>query len=380
METESQRDWIVFSPKDVDLNFSPIQKSISADTFVLGAFNPGFTTLPNGNLLMMVRVAEALKNPKENNKINYIRWCAGEKYIIDSIPVEEVDLSDPRKFRVLKYKSNTVYILTSFSWLLPVELSSDGKEIIHIHYDKVIESEKHYHEFGIEDARITRIENKYYMTTCGVSSDRQNTTLYSSEDGLNYKLEGMILDHQNKDMVLFPQKIKGKYCALSRPWGDHYFMPPAKCKGFQGAKINLSESPDLLHWKPYEKPFLCFSSVSHEFVKFGAGAAPILTNSGWLIIFHGVKESGAVGQYITYWALFDKDDPSKLLHCDFNDPLLNDNPSLTDQYESLKYLSDVVFTTGVEKSGEDFIIASGELDLCCRLTLVHKNRFNLSKN
>ena len=54
-------DKIVFRPGDVDLLFSPLRKDINVETYVLGAFNPGMTRLPNGNLLIMVRVAEALK-------------------------------------------------------------------------------------------------------------------------------------------------------------------------------------------------------------------------------------------------------------------------------------------------------------------------------
>ena len=55
-----REDKIVLSPNDIDLSFSPIQKSTGEDTFILGAFNPGFERLPNGNCIMMVRVAESL--------------------------------------------------------------------------------------------------------------------------------------------------------------------------------------------------------------------------------------------------------------------------------------------------------------------------------
>ena len=56
-------DKLVFVPDDIDLSKSPLAGQFDAETFVLGAFNPGLTRLPNGNLLMMVRVAEALKKP-----------------------------------------------------------------------------------------------------------------------------------------------------------------------------------------------------------------------------------------------------------------------------------------------------------------------------
>ena len=50
-------DALVFTPDDVDLSRSPLAGKIDAETYVLGAFNPGMTRLPNGNLLLMVRVA-----------------------------------------------------------------------------------------------------------------------------------------------------------------------------------------------------------------------------------------------------------------------------------------------------------------------------------
>ena len=53
-------DELVFCPDDVDLSRSPMAGQIDAETFVLGAFNPGLGKLPNGNLLMMVRIADRL--------------------------------------------------------------------------------------------------------------------------------------------------------------------------------------------------------------------------------------------------------------------------------------------------------------------------------
>jgi hypothetical protein len=53
-----ETDYLIFRPDDVDLAQSPLRRSIAEATYVLGAFNPGLARLPNGNLLLMVRVAE----------------------------------------------------------------------------------------------------------------------------------------------------------------------------------------------------------------------------------------------------------------------------------------------------------------------------------
>src|ERR1700761_6778715 len=118
-------DAIVFSPRDVDLSRSPLAGKVDAETYVLGAFNPGMTRLPNGNLLLMVRVAEALKQPVHDGYIHAIRWDDGQ-YALDPWPLEQVDPADPRKF-VMRGGGWRVMALTSLSWWLPVELSADGR-------------------------------------------------------------------------------------------------------------------------------------------------------------------------------------------------------------------------------------------------------------
>ena len=178
-------DEIIIKPEDIDLGFSPIKKDLNIDTYVLGAFNPGMSRLPNGNIILMVRIAEALKTSVFNNKIHSIRWDSVKGYVLDEYDIDEVDTDDPRRFVLKKYYPMQVYALTSLSWILPVELSDTGRKIVKIHYDKIISPAKSYQEYGIEDARISFISGKYYMTTCSVSSDRQCTTLYSSKNGLD---------------------------------------------------------------------------------------------------------------------------------------------------------------------------------------------------
>src|SRR6202035_2144083 len=139
-----------------------------------------------------------------------IRWDPERKFVTDSWPLDSVDMQDPRKFRIRAY-GFPVYALTSISWLLPVELNNDGTAIEHIHYDKIISSSSTSQEYGIEDPRISRIDGRYYMTTCCVSAERHSTMLYVSDNGLDYDCQGIVLDHQNKDMLLFEGKINNNY-------------------------------------------------------------------------------------------------------------------------------------------------------------------------
>ena len=367
-------DRLIFSPADVDLSFSPLRNGLENSTYVLGAFNPGLCRLPNGNLLMMVRVAEALSNAVVGDKLHCIRWT-GSSYVTDAWPLSEVTMTDPRKFSI-NYYGFSVFALTSLSWLLPVELNDDGSLVKQIHYDKIIAPRFTSQEYGIEDPRISFIDNRYYMTTCCVSSERHSTMLYVSDDGLNYASLGMVLDHQNKDMLLFEGKVSDTFYALTRPLGECYFASSPGSLYHPGAAIHLSSSPDLLHWKPSDHPFLRARKASVSNAKIGGGTPPMLTKDGWLMLYHGVENKTEVGVYRTYWALLDKDDPSKMVHIEDINPLLEANPDLTAGISNLIYLNDVVFTTGIAEHNDDFILASGELDLACRITTISKEYFS----
>ena len=129
-------DRLVLTPDDIDLSFSPLAGQLGRETYVLGAFNPGLLRLANGNLLMMVRVAEALREPVFDGKVHSIRWADGT-YVLDGWQLEMADTSDPRKFLV-RGGHWKVMALTSLSWLLPVELTPDGLEVVALHYDRAI--------------------------------------------------------------------------------------------------------------------------------------------------------------------------------------------------------------------------------------------------
>jgi beta-1,2-mannobiose phosphorylase / 1,2-beta-oligomannan phosphorylase len=367
-------DLIIFDPRDVDLRKSPLRGSVREETFVLGAFNPGLTRLPTGNLLMMVRVAEALRQPIREEHVFGLRWSDG-RYVIDRYPRADVDDRDPRSL-VLMGKQCRTLILTSLSWLLPVELSTDGRRVERVHYDRIIEPQRSYQEYGVEDPRISRVDGKWYMTTCSVSAERHCTTLHVSDNGLDYRLEGIVLDHQNKDMLLFEGKVGGKFMALTRPMGECYFSYAPDSDFLAGPCIQFAQSPDALHWKPLDKPGIRARRGS-PLMKLGGGSQPILTDAGWLIFYHGVEVRGVVGIYRTFWALLDRDDPATVLKHADDAPLLEARPEMSRDLDPLRYVHDIVFTTGVVEDGDSYILASGEDDLACRITRVPKPIFTL---
>ncbi len=365
-------DQLVFTPADIDLSRSPLAGKVAAETYVLGALNPGMTRLANGNLLMMVRVAEALRERIKGGNVHAIRWQDGA-YLLDPWPLQLVDTADPRKF-MMRGGGWKVMALTSLSWLLPVELDPEGRSVVAVHYDKAIAPRTSYQCYGVEDARISKVGDRYLMTTCSVSPERHSTTLYSSADALDWQLEGIVLDHQNKDMLIFEGLIDGQYWAQTRPLGDLYFAYPPGSEWRAGPSINLSRSPDALHWKPHDKPGIRPHAATVSTARMGGGAPPILTDRGWLTLWHGVEPSGVVGIYRTYWSILDKDDPSITIATE-HAPLLEPSPALTEPLKDSLYLDNVVFTTGIADAGDFYVVASGEADLACRITHIPKQVF-----
>jgi beta-1,2-mannobiose phosphorylase / 1,2-beta-oligomannan phosphorylase len=369
-------DRLVLTPDMIDLSRSPLAGHFDRETYVLGAFNPAMTVLPNGNLLLVVRVAEALRQPIFDGNVHAIRWDEG-RYVLDAWPLDLADTADPRKFK-LHGGGWKIMALTSLSWLLPVEVSPDGLELVEIHYDRAIAPTGSWQCYGVEDARISRVEGRYWMTTCSVSPERHSTTLYSSDDAFDWTFEGIVLDHQNKDMLIFEGLIGGKFWAQTRPLGDLYFAYPPGSEWRAGPSINLASSPDCRHWQPHLEPGIRPHAGTVATARMGGGTPPILTEvdgkRGWLALWHGVEPKEIVGIYRTYWSLLDPDDPATTIATDHT-PLLEANPDLTHPLHHLMYVHDVVFTTGIVDAGDHFIVASGEADLACRITHIPKTRF-----
>lgn len=370
--TEFAIDRLIFGPDDVDLSRSPLAGRLDVETYVLGAFNPALTPLPNGNLALFVRVAEALREPIVDGHVHAVRWHDGH-YLVDAWPLALCDTSDQRAFRVGGSQWKTL-ALTSLSWILPVELSPDGLRVIAVHYDKAIAPHAGFQCYGLEDARVSKVAGRWLMTVCSVSPERHATCLYVSDNGLDFSFADIVLDHQNKDMLIFEGLIGGQYRAQTRPLGDLYFAYPPGSEWRSGPSINLATSPDARHWKPCSSPGIRPTVTSVATARIGGGAPPVLTDDGWLTLWHGVEPNEIVGIYRTYWSILDRDDPSIIVRSG-EGALLEAAPNLTQPLADRMYVHHVVFTTGIVDAGEHYIVASGEADLACRITHIPKAVF-----
>jgi predicted GH43/DUF377 family glycosyl hydrolase len=200
---------------------------------------------------------------------------------------------------------------------------------------------------------------------------------------VSYRYKDIIFEHQNKDVVLFPEKINGQYHALTRPEGNNTSIgfPPHE-KYLAGPFINVATSLDLLYWKPIEGALKLLEKESLYTSRIGPGAPPIIYylngKSYYLELFHGVEHQGSnqVGKYRTFAMLINKENPTEI-NAISKDPVLQYNEDLKDQINGKLLIEDnVVFTTGIASFDEEYIIASGELDTATRLTRVSQDYIN----
>ncbi len=152
------------------------------------------------------------------------------------------------------------------------------------------------------DPRVCWIEDRYYITWCNGYHGPTIGVAYTYDFKKFYQLENAFLPF-NRNGVLFPRKIKGKYSMLSRP-SDNGHTP--------FGDIFYSESPDMCHWGKHRH--VMSPRGRWENTKIGAGPTPIETTEGWLLIYHGVLTSCNGFQYSMGGAILDIEEPWKVLY------------------------------------------------------------------
>jgi len=191
---------------------------------------------------------------------------------------------------------------------------------------------------GVEDPRVTLLEGTFYMTYTGYSSLGTRACLARSTNLISWERMGVVLpDEHNKDHVLFPERVDGRYVLMHR-------RPP---------NIWLAYSDDLIHWSDHQiimRP----RPGTWEHAKIGAGAPPIRTEKGWLLIYHAVD---AHSVYRLGAALLDLDDPRRVL-ARLPTPLLEPQ----EVWEIRGDVPNVVFTCGAVIFHEQLYVYYGGAD------------------
>ncbi len=180
------------------------------------------------------------------------------------------------------------------------------------------------------DPRVTKIDDIYYVTWCLDSPQGPVIGLALTKDFRTFRqMENLTLP-ANRNCVIFPRKIGGKYAMLSRP-SDRGHTP--------FGDMFYSTSPDIVHWGNHRFVFGTVPS-SWQSTKIGPGPVPIETEEGWLLIYHGVWTSCNGYLYYVGGALLDLERPWNVLYRT-RDYLM----APTEPYERVGDVPNVVFAS-----------------------------------
>lgn len=190
------------------------------------------------------------------------------------------------------------------------------------------------------DPRVCFIEDRYYVTWCNGYHGPTIGLAYTYDFKKFYQMNNITLPY-NRNGVLFPRKINGKYALLSRPsdtghtaFGDIFY----------------SESPDLTYWGRHKH--VMGTRGWWQSTKIGAGPVPIETTEGWLLFYHGVLTSCNGYVYHFGAALLDLEQPWKVLYR--TEPYLMSPQTL---YECVGDVPNVVFPCAALSDSETGRIA-----------------------
>ena len=236
---------------------------------------------------------------------------------------------------------------------LTIARSKDGKTNWNIQPVPSLTAEKKYGEavFGLEDPRIIWLEERQeYIITC-VSFFKEATgeppgiSLIATKDFLEFKRLGQQLMPPNKNASLFPETFKGYYALINRPiFGGR-------------ADIWVSFSKNLNFWGR-DRVLIHAGQRTWDADRVGLGPPPIKTRDGWLIIYHGARNTASGSIYRVGLALLDLETLKVI--CRSRDWVLGPKES----YERVGDVDDVVFPCGavIDKKTNELLVYYGAAD------------------
>lgn len=252
---------------------------------------------------------------------------------------------------------------------LGLALSSDGLHIDEIWDRPAVAREARYEEWGVEDARVTWLESeeRYAITYTGYSADGPRVCLITTDDLLapeRYRRHGPRLMGENKNCVVFPRQVDGRYVILHRP------MPRIVC-----VRVASLEQD----WPAAGVPIVGPRPRTWRSSRVGAGAPPILTDIGWILPIHGATAIEEGNVYSMGWCVLDANEPEKVLYLSEAPALMPEAPYEIElgripQVDPANFRTGVrvVFPQGLVERGDDLIVYYGAADVSVAAARVNK--------
>jgi beta-1,2-mannobiose phosphorylase / 1,2-beta-oligomannan phosphorylase len=161
-------------------------------------------------------------------------------------------------------------------------------------------------QWGFEDPRVVWVDelDAWVITCTSYGPPGPAVYLATTKDFRTVERHGIIRRPEDKNAALFPYRFDGQWLLLHRPKTDY---------GGGRGEILLSRSADLASWSTPEPVLQPRDGAWWDALRIGIGPPPLLTEHGWLLIYHGVKETVSGGIYRVGLALLDRDEPTRVL-------------------------------------------------------------------
>jgi predicted GH43/DUF377 family glycosyl hydrolase len=209
--------------------------------------------------------------------------------------------------------------------------------------------------WGVEDARIVYLDqlDRFAVTYTAYSRAGPLVALAMTNDFETFDRHGAIMSPEDKDAAFFPRQFGDRWALIHRP------VP-----SIADAKANmwLSFSPDLRNWGDHMLLLEARDGAWWDAGKIGLSPPPIETSEGWLIVYHGVRQTPAGALYRVGLALLDLDDPRRVLR-------RGDEWVVSPQapYEVTGDIPNVVFPCGAVVKDGELRLYYGAADTCVGL-------------
>jgi predicted GH43/DUF377 family glycosyl hydrolase len=161
-------------------------------------------------------------------------------------------------------------------------------------------------QWGFEDPRVVWVDElaRWVITCTAYGPAGPAVFLATTEDVATVERHGVIRQPEDKNAALLPHRIDGRWVLLHRP--------KTQSSGAHG-EILLSRSADLVSWSTPEQVLQTRAGAWWDSLRIGIGPPPLRTEQGWLLVYHGVKETVAGEVYRVGLALLDLDEPTTVL-------------------------------------------------------------------
>jgi predicted GH43/DUF377 family glycosyl hydrolase len=251
-------------------------------------------------------------------------------------------------------------------------------EVLARHLEPILRPGDAMDDLGVEDPRVTRIGDRYYMFYCAYGSGGEKNTIRiavaSSGDLVHWAKHGLLKGElnriDNKNAMLFPQKVNGKYLLLHRPM-----------EGPDALAVHCAESDDVLGtWTSRGAVMKPLPNPEFKDVWVGGGAPPIYLPDGRFLMIYHIGNRRATGEREYDLGIAVADPSSRAFIVKRNEPLLRPETPAETTGDADLGVNNVVFICGAyffdgdlyfPYAGADSVVLAGriageELDNYCR--------------